>query len=56
MDFINFYSKAGVTMGNLSVGILNSNIGAFLTKLLLSTAPAALSRFLLGSIIVNDRR
>jgi hypothetical protein len=56
MDLINFYSKAGVTMGNLSVGILNSNIGAFLTKLLLSTAPAALSRFLLGSIIVNDRR
>jgi len=56
MDFINFYSKAGVTMENLSVGILNSNIGAFLTKLLLSTVPAALSRFLLGSIIVNDRR
>ena len=29
IDFIDFYSKAGVTIGNLLVGIINSNIGLF---------------------------
>jgi hypothetical protein len=40
---------------NITKG-LKSSISAFSKKLLFSTVPSAVSRFLLGSIIVNERK
>ena len=50
---IDFYSKAGVNIPNFTIGVLNSNIGSFLTKLFISSLPSTLIRFLFGLIELN---
>ena len=55
VNMVDYYSRAGVNIGNFAVGVLNSNIGSFATKLLLSTMPAAAVRFLIDSIIIKER-